>query len=65
MTCHWGIATEGSLGLCGSADGARRTTLRLVNCQYCQNIIDRYLSEMVTFPKDGIPEFKIFEEGST
>lgn len=53
--CHWGLASDGNLGLCGSAEGVRRTVIRLVNCQYCQNIIDKWLSDAVVARKGEQP----------
>lgn len=40
MSVHYGLSSPGHVALCGSADGTRWTAVRMVDCQYCQNVVD-------------------------
>jgi hypothetical protein len=42
---HWGTQDDDCLALCGSWGGTKRTTLRLLTCEYCLSRIDRFLHE--------------------
>jgi hypothetical protein len=46
---HYGYASDGYLGVCGSSGGERRTAIRLVTCVYCQSVIDKFLNEALDF----------------
>jgi len=42
-TIHWGLSSPGNSALCGADTGSRWATIRLINCQFCINIIDLHL----------------------
>lgn len=44
---HYGFQDHRA-ALCLATDGERRTSIRLVTCRYCLNILDRFISARVT-----------------
>jgi hypothetical protein len=46
---HYGYTSDGYLGACGSYNDERRTAIRLVTCEYCQNVIDELLQHVLDF----------------
>lgn len=43
MAIHWSLPDGPAL--CGSTEHMRWTAVRLVSCQYCQNILDRFICD--------------------
>lgn len=44
-TVHWGVVGGERLCDTGEHDEQQRTSVRLVTCQYCRNIIDGFLHD--------------------
>ena len=56
MKVHYGFASYGMYGVCGSYTGERRTAIRLVNCEYCLNRIDELMASVLRFSNDWARE---------